>query len=267
MSKTSLNRFFWFWNAVNFLLLVLVVGHQSTSPEVLSRYTRLYALSLVPALVLVILVFLSSLFWCKSISTLLARIPVVWSIIVALLLLIGTIAVWMVPFDARLIKVLITFNGVCCGLWIAFTTTSDSSRMHRVWQSILIGMVAQLPFSVCVVHIWHCRSLSCNRTFWLPIAYLRTFNVSMSCQTLRLWSLAMSTITGGSRTIPGFTGMMRSMTKASKYAEVIQESGRESSQILSISLRIRALRKWHRSCGSGCRTWITHWSIDFKAAD
>jgi hypothetical protein len=46
-----------------------------------------------------------------------------------------------VPFDARLLKLLITFNSLCLGLWISFTLPPDSAQVSRLWQWILFGVL------------------------------------------------------------------------------------------------------------------------------
>src|SRR5947199_392476 len=51
---TPLQRFLLIWNAVNLFLLLLIIGHQSSLPEIVGRYTRLYLAGIGLALLLLI---------------------------------------------------------------------------------------------------------------------------------------------------------------------------------------------------------------------
>lgn len=143
MKKTSLNSLFWFWNGVNILLFALAASRQSTNLEVLNRYTRVYALGLLLALVLVIFVFAFSLWGSERFAALLARVPSAGIIAGALVLFGAITAVWSVPFDGFIIKVLFTVNVICFGLWSAdaFPPSTDGG-IWQFWQPALAAILA-----------------------------------------------------------------------------------------------------------------------------
>ena len=143
----AVQLFLWLWNAANILLLVGVFNHQSTNPEILGRYNRLYTAGIGLSLVIVVGVLLFSLLWQRRISMYLASRASFGGIgiIAACAMLIATTVLWMFSFDAYAVKLLITWNFIFLGMWIVFAIPSGETGVYqRRWRFIFLGFFAVL---------------------------------------------------------------------------------------------------------------------------